>query len=317
MNKYVVLSLALVAALSSGCRNHYQGEVVKETYIHKYGVPVSAADWEKQGKDGQVIQLQKDGVTAVHTYDKGILHGESTWSFPNSQTVQRVEIYENGVLVGKRDHYTSGTPQQEEHFAGRFVTKRMRWYEDGTPAATENFQNGLMLSAEYRTPLNVVESRIQDGNGTRYCRNNDGEMMAKDLFENGQLTERMHFFPNGDPSDITPYVNGQVHGKRLTFLRGGLPKSVETWNQGQQEGITVVYQNGEKSAEVPYVNGKKNGIELRYRDGSMMVEEITWIDNEQHGPHRIFVDGSTKVEWYHQGEVVSRPTFERLNPPTR
>lgn len=72
---------------------------------------------------------------------------------------------------------------------------------------------------------------------------------------------------------------------------------------------------GEKVAEVPYIRGKKNGIEHRYRDGTQLVEEVAWKDNIQHGQRKFYVDGETKTEWYHEGEVVSRTTFERMNMP--
>ena len=90
---------------------------------------------------------------------------------------------------------------------------------------------------------------------------------------------------------------------------------MEQWVQGVQEGTTVVYQNGEKIAEVPYVRCNKHGIEHRYRDGAQLVEEVTWREDIQHGQHKLYIDGETKLEWYHNGELVSRPAFERMNMP--
>jgi antitoxin component YwqK of YwqJK toxin-antitoxin module len=310
----IVYTASLLALM--GCRNHYQGEVVKETYVHKYGVPVSATDWDKQGQDGQVVQLQKDGVTVVRSYNKGVQSGETTWSFPNSDTLAKVERFQNGQLTSVCENYASGLPMQEEIFdtAGNLV-KRLKWYEDGTPSAVEMFQQGFLVNAEYRSPLNMIESRVENGIGTRICRNTEGELVFKEKIEQGSLVERVNFYSNGDPCTITPFKEGKVSGSRLTFFRGGLPKAIENWVNDRQDGTTVLYHNGEKIAEVPFVEGKKHGVELRFRDGENLVEEVSWHNDIQHGPHKIYVDGQTKVEWYHQGEVVSRPTFERLNPP--
>jgi len=309
------LALGLLLLLC-GCRNNYQDDVVKETYIHKYGVPVSEADWKKQGKDGEVVQLQKDGVTVTRSYVNGIQEGETTWTFPNTDTLARVEMFEEGRLISKRDNYASGTPMEEEHYGkDGFVIKQLRWYEDGTPSAVEIYNHGLLVKGEYRTPLNVIESRVEDGEGLRICRSSEGDLMTKDKICQGEMVERTSFYANGEPCTITPFHNNKVHGDRLTFYRGGLPKAIEHWENNQQEGITTVFHNGEKVAEVPFVAGKKHGAELRYRDGTLLVEEVTWDNDVQHGPHKIYVDGAAKTEWYHQGEIVSRPAFERLNPP--
>lgn len=308
-------SFFLLIALA-GCRQNQYQEVVKETYIHNYGVPVAKPDWEKEGKNGQIVQLRKDGVTVTQTFDNGTLDGETTYTFPNSSSIHWVEVYNNNELKAKREHFPSGVPMREEMYERGMLVKLTRWYEDGTPASIESYQGYYLLKGEYRTPLNAVESNVQNGQGIRICRSNEGELLAKDTLLNGEMVERVTYFPNGDPATITPFHNKQIHGVRLTYLQGGLPKTAEEWRLGKQEGITVIYLNGEKYAEIPYVNGKKEGIENRYRDGDLLVEQLTWKDDLPHGERKIFVDGEPRTEWFHQGELVSRATFERMNLPS-
>lgn len=310
---YIILAGA-IALTTTSCRSFRRAEVVNETYIHKYGTPVQKEDWTRNGKDGQVVQLKSDGVTVRRTYSQGVLQGDTTYSFPNSSTIARVEHFENGEIVSKRDNYFSGVGREEERFEGAVISERLCWYEDGTPSVAEKYENGFIVSGEYRTPLNEVESKVVEGKGVRINRGSDGELVHKDTIEGGQMIERVTYFPSGDPSTVTPYKNGLVHGTRLTFLHGGLPNTVEEWTHGQQEGTTIVYLNGEKIAEVPYVKGKKDGVETRYKDGQMLVEEVTWRQDVQHGPRKIFLDeNNTKTEWFLEGEVVSRVTFERMN----
>lgn len=313
MKFHSLISIAIICTSLTGCYNRQSNNVVKETYIHKYGVPVAKVDWESQGKDGQVTQLRKDGVTVTTSYTKGVVNGPTSYSFPNSSTIHWVEMYANEELVSKRENYPSGVPKFEEILENKELVKLTRWYEDGTPQATENYSNTFLISAEYRTPLNIVESRIQDGHGTRICRSNEGELLSKDSIQNGQMVERITYFANGDPLTVTPYENGVIHGTRLTFLQGGIPNTVEQWIHGLQDGISIVYQNGEKISEIPYVRGKKSGTECRYRDGSLLAEEVSWKDNAMHGQRKMYVDGEAKIEWYHEGELVSRSTFERMN----
>lgn len=261
------------------------------------------------------MQLRKDGVTVSQSFADGVLHGESTYSFPNTSTLAKVEIYEDGVLVSRKTNYSSGVPQSEEQFESDLIAKRMVWYECGTPQTIEAYASGLLMSGEYRTVQNTLESRVKGGEGTRVIRDLEGTLVAKESIEAGRRVERVDYYPSGDPLAITPYLNEHIHGTRLTFAPGGLPKTVEQWAHDLQEGITTLYQNGEKVSEVTYVRGKKEGIEKKFRDGNILVEEMTWKGDKPHGPRTIYVDGAKQTDYFHQGEIVSRPTFERLNPP--
>lgn len=313
MKKMVLL--AMLAVVATGCRSANRGVVVQETFLHKYGVPVTKDDWVRNGRDGAVVELRKDGVTVTRTYNKGVLDGKTTYTFPHSSIVQISETFDKGELVSKVENYLSGIPMKEEKFQGTFVSSITRWYEDGIPSAEEFYENGYIVKGEYKTPLNVIESEIVDGEGTRILRGGEGELLAKESVKNKETIERIAFFPNGDPSSITPYEHGLIHGTRLTFLPGGLPNTVEEWVHGHQEGITVVYINGEKASEITYARGEKHGAEHRFRDGKMVVEEITWRHGVQHGPRTLLSETGTtlQTEWYHEGELVSRPTYERMN----
>lgn len=314
--KRSLATLILLSFALTGCRNNTQQcDIVKETYIHKYGVPVTKEDWEKQGQEGQTVSLRSDGVTITTSYVDGIIHGPITYTFPNSSTIQTIETYSEGEFIAKKENFPSGMPMKEEVYEENTLVNLNWWYEDGTPLAQEIYLDTFLMTGEYRTPLNVIESRVQDGHGTRIWRSNDGDLLSKDSVQNGQMVERVTYFANGDPSTVTSFENGQIHGTRLTFLPGGLPNTVEQWVHDIQEGVTVIFQNGEKIAEVPYIQGKKTGIEYRYRDGSSLVEEVSWKNNILHGQRKLFIDGDIKAEWYHEGEVVSRLIFERMNLP--
>jgi antitoxin component YwqK of YwqJK toxin-antitoxin module len=307
--------LLLTALALAGCYSYRKNDIVKETYLHKYGTPLTPTDWESQGKEGQTVALRKDGVSVTTTYSQGEIDGPMTYSYPNSSTIRTCETYSHGRLISKQENYPSGIPMKEENYEEAGILKLTRWYEDGTPQTEEIYHNATLFSGEYRTPLNVVESRVIEGEGTRFCRAGEGELVSKDTIQRGQMVERVTYHPNGDPATITPYHNGLVEGIRLTFLQGGLPHTVEQWVQGQQEGGTTVYQNGEKIAEVPYHLGEKHGIEQRYRDGITVVEEVSWQNNIQHGPRTLYVDGEAKTEYYLEGELVSRPAYEWFNHP--
>ncbi|MEZ5315377.1 MAG: hypothetical protein R3E91_04110 [Chlamydiales bacterium] len=299
-------TLLLFLLTATSCQTHKKySDVVRETYIHQYGVPVIKSDWNAQGREGKIVKLKKNGVTLTQSYAKGILHGESTYTFPSSSVIQFIEIYDNGTLVAKRENFPSGIAMREEKFDQGILSEFNSWYEDGTPNTHEMYRGDSLVKGEYRTPMNVNEGQIQNGQGMRIRRSSHGELLSRDTIQNGKMVARMTYFSNGDPKTITPYSKGEIEGTRLTFLQGGVPNTSEQWVHGKKEGITVIYRNGEKYAEVPYIGGSKNGIEARYTNGSILVEEITWKNNMRHGEHKFYIDGGTKIEWYNQGELVN------------
>lgn len=310
-----IIFLLATAALLSSCRGNRSQEIVKVEYLHEYGVPVHEADWVRQGKNGQLVCLSSEDVTIKQNFEKGILHGETTYSFPHSSIIQKKEIYEQGVLIGRIEHYPTGVPMKEEKFENNKVIEVVTWYENGTPKSVEKFDNGFLIQGEYRNLDNEITHRVVQGHGIRPCYASTGDLTGKETFSNGELIEAIVCYPNMEPKSVTPYQNGLIQGTRLTFLPGGIPLTNEQWLHGIQEGITIEYLNGEKIAEIPYVKGKKDGVALYYRNGKDLVEKITWKYGMMHGPRILFIEeGAKKIQYYLEGEVVSRPTYERLSP---
>jgi antitoxin component YwqK of YwqJK toxin-antitoxin module len=317
MRKLLAIGLFSLSWMVTSCTETHFDTALKETYLHKYGVPVTKEEWARQGEEGQIVRVLRSGATVTNTYENGKLHGESTYTFPNSSIVEKIETYENGVMTSRRFHYSNGLARCEERFSGELVAERRSWFEEGTPQAIEYFQDGIIVSAEYRNADNEIVSKIENGCGERLHRNQAGELTYKEAYQGGLLVERVDYFHTGEPASITPYENNHIHGTRLTFHLGGLPRAAEQWRYGVQEGPTLAYENGEKVAEIPYINGRKEGIEKRFREDGEIAEEVYWKAGVQHGPRKLYIDQEPKLEWYHQGELVGRPTFERLNPPSK
>lgn len=286
---------------------------VKDTYIHQYGVTVSKAQWEERGRNGVIVSTDRAGVTSSRNFREGILEGDSTYTFPHSEVVQRVEHYRGGERVKTTANYPNGMPQREEELLGSGVSKRMVWYESGTPASIEEYDNGKLVKGEYRSINNEEVSRVTEERGKRTRFDSYGELIAVDEIREGAMVSSTEYYSNGTPKAHIPYVNDQVHGQKRTFYQGGEPKSTETWTRGERTGVTVVFQNGEKAAEVPYKNGRKHGVEKRYRDGSILAEEITWVQNRRHGPTKVHVASTDRTDWYHQGKLVSQNQYNSLN----
>lgn len=310
----VISSLAVVLMMTA-CQNSNQryasSEVVSQTYIHKYGVEVPPEDWQERGQDGQVVINRKDGVIVTQSYDRGILHGETTYSYPHSSAVEKTEVYVQGNKTKEIAHFRSGPPMHETHFKSDDVKHITSWYENGTPKSVEEYDSkGLLVKGEYYNNSHQLESQVENANGIRTVRNKYGLVVSKDTIQDGQMTVRTTVHFNGAPKEITPYKNGVVEGIRKTFLPDGEPNSQEMWADGRQQGITILFTNGEKSAEIPYENGQKNGIERHFRDGQYVVEEISWLNGLQDGPRTTYVADIASTEWYFEGQPVSKVNYD-------
>ncbi|MBJ7450235.1 MAG: toxin-antitoxin system YwqK family antitoxin [Parachlamydiales bacterium] len=313
MNRFLLSAAAALMVLTAtgcNCTSCQNPDVVRETYTHKYGVTVSKNDWNSRGANGKVTTTYRDGITICRTFEKGQLHGLTTYTYPHSSVVQKTENYSNGNLVSKINHFPSGLHRKETAFIEPNHIKKTYWYEDGTPQRQEEVIDSKIVLGEYFTPAHELESRIQDGEGTRALRDPFGHLLSHDKIANGALLEQTTYFPEGDIESMTTFKDGLPEGERKTFAPGGEPKTVEQWWNGQQHGTTIVFQNGIKRSESNYLHGKKQGIEKLFDDLGQVAQEVTWVDGHRHGPTRLYVDGTVKTDWYYRDNMVSKLQYE-------
>lgn len=292
-----LLTLSFLALLAASCQPRHEerlvftprqmtpSPVIEETYVHKYGFEVDSKEWESRGEHGQKVITLKNGVTVTENFNYGQREGETTYTFPYSSAIERVQTYKNGQLAADEIRYLGNIPKKRTEILGNGMTKVTQWYDNGSPHSVEEFKDNKLVKGEFTTLNNQPDSSVVDGNGIRTNREPSGELTSRDTLENGEMVERVSYWPNGTPKEMLPFKEGIVHGLRRTFYVGGEPDKVEQWVHGAQNGVTLIYQNGEKYAEVPYINGTKNGKEKRFRNGTELFEEISWVDGNQVGSH--------------------------------
>lgn len=282
------------------------------TYIHPYGLPVGSDQWALSGCNGQRIVSWRDGVTVTQTYADGLLHGESTYSYPHSDRIERTEKYSNNELAAQTFYNPEGVPVQSVVYSEPNFKTITVWYESGNPRSIETFEGSRLITGKYYTLLNQRDSWVYKGDGERIQRNEFGHFVSLDTFQNGIMTQRTFYYQNRSPREIASYnKNGQLHGERKTYYEGGEPMAIELWDHGEQTGITTVFQGGEKFAEIPFVEGKKQGVEKRYFNGCVLVQEVTWKDDLLHGPTFTYeTDNSVKTDWYYKGCLTTQANYE-------
>lgn len=289
-------------------------DCVDQTYVHKYGVRVRPDYWVERGQNGQVISTMRDGVMVTQSYNAGELHGESCYTFPNSSKVAKSEYYENNSLLKENEFYPSGVLKETCEWTGPKSCTVTCWYECGTPRCVEKFEDGRLLSGKYYNTKNQCDSWVYNGEGERFSRDCNGHFICHDDFLGGAVIRRTYYYPSKGPKEIISFSEGVPHGERKTFYPDGSPCSIESWENGRQNGTTVIFQNGERYAEVPYLDGKRNGIERRYADGHNLSQEVTWYNDQMHGPTFTYVGDSVQTDWFYKGRITSRSNFESYDP---
>lgn len=303
---YVVVLLGMVSC-------NRQSDVVSESYVHRYGVPLAPEEWTERGEQGQVVTVMNNGVVVSRSYEAGILDGPTTYTYPHRDAIEREEIYSKGQLNEEIWNDTRGVPCKKLIHVSPTSQQQLTWYDNGVPRSDELFENKQMVTGRYYNSNHVQEAIVENGNGTRISRNPLGEMESTDDIVNGHMANRTTYHSNGVPSSITPFVNGVAVGNRLTYTPHCEPCTIEEWKDGYQHGVTVVYENGERCAQPIYVRGQKHGTELRYKeDGKTVVEEISWVNGSRQGPSHTYVGDAKKTEWYFKDKHVNKQTYEAM-----
>lgn len=172
MNIPLLTMLSLMTmACSTPCTTD---DCIDKAYVHKYGVRVRPDYWMERGKNGQVISTMRDGVIVTQTYNAGELHGESCYTFPNSNKVAKSEQYRDNKLHEQTEFYTSGAPKETCVWTTPTCNTVTCWYECGTPRCVEKFEDGRLLSGEYYNIKNKRDSWVYNGEGERFTRDCHG-----------------------------------------------------------------------------------------------------------------------------------------------
>lgn len=310
----IVLSAVVLASCTSTTTKAAENPITMKEYTHKYGYPLTKNEFEEQKYPGQVTTILKDGSVIVQTYENGVLHGQSTRTFPHSKTIQYYELYKDGNLVKEMVYDIKGMPIHERVQLSPSEVRYTKWYIDGVPMCVENYQDNHLDTGQYFTKQNEIESRVEKGEGIRIVRNPQGQLIAKEEVKEGHPIQQQRFYSNENPQSISHYLHGGIlNGERKLFTETGEPLQVEEYVNGKLHGKVIYYENGTPVVETHYENGMKNGIEKHYVDGEAVSQEIIWVNDKKHGPATYLINGQPYVEYFYQGAHVSEQRWEELS----
>lgn len=287
-------------------------QVVSQTFVHKYGFETSEEEWEAREKDGQIVTMLKNGVKVTSTYENGQLHGPTTHTFPHSSIVEKLLVYDAGVLLKECVNDPAGMPMREEVF--EFDNRKIitMWDEKGAPLSIEEYEGEYLTEGKYYTPEHELEASVEASEGERVKRDRAGLLISRDEIQSGMISSRTTYHPNGQVHTVSHYHDYQLHGPQLKFTASGRPLMELNWDHGILDGEKIVYRNGTRVAVIPFINGQKHGTEYHYDDLGNLTAEIEWRNDKKHGATKLHSEEATETEWFFKGQSVNAERFKNL-----
>ncbi|PIS01794.1 MAG: hypothetical protein COT84_00260 [Chlamydiae bacterium CG10_big_fil_rev_8_21_14_0_10_35_9] len=307
----LLLTVLTILTVTS-CQSDDSSEVISQTYVHKYGFNLTEKEWNERDQDGQIITVLEDKTVITQSYENGVLHGLSTKTYPNSNIIFTEKLYDQGILLKEIINDEKGIPVKEEAY--EFDDRKVitRWYANGAPMSIEEYDSNLLVEGSYFDLSNELESSIEEGTGMRVKRDRQGVLQIHDTLENGIVTVRKTYHPNGQLQSESHFVNNQLHGPQTKYTVTGKPLLEQYFHNGALDGLKKQYRNGKKVLEIPYVMGQKNGVEKHYDLDGTLTAEIPYENNIKHGRSRYQSEDFSDLIWHFRGKPVTRNEFNDL-----
>lgn len=293
------------------CQKNNENNITKTRFFHKYDIELTEKEWEEQGKTGKIKTILNDKREKIQTYKNGFLDGKTTITYPNSNKINILLLYKNNTLTKKIIYDRNFIPISEIIIENN-NKKITHWYKEGIPLKIEEYENGLLLFAQYFNHKNELESSIKDGNGIRIKRTRDNVLLSKEKIEKGKIVSRTNFHPNNQIQSQTFFKDYMLHGLQTTFSIAGNLLTKTNWHHGKKDGIQLCFRNKKKYLEIPYIHGKKHGVEKEYNIDEKIIKEIHWQNGLRHGSARYYHDEFTDIQWYWKGNPVDLKKFQAL-----
>jgi len=224
--------------------------------------------------EGIYLNGNKNGVWKMYDED-GKLNSISTYA-DNRLNGEHVYYFENGA----KDY--AGTYKD-----GELDGASQKYDPDGTLAYQVNFEEGKAKSYSYL--------------------GKDGKPVPAIpiTYTNGTLNA---FFPNGKPSRLCYYSDGEKNGQDIIYHNNGQLRSVDTVAFGVTNGLSKeYYPNGKLKSEYRYLNDNSHGICREFNENGTLKKEMAFDNGENHGPTKYYDKNGKRVKTmlYYYGKLLS------------
>lgn len=250
-----------------------------------------SADFQLQSDwlfDGICKAYDENGkLISEFPYNKGALQGIAKYYYPTSQISKTIPYINNEIQGEVIEYSTNGEMLSKTTFKNgkKDGTSTGFWNKDNI-SYTEDYENDLLMNAQYFQKNRVRISKISNGDG------------QKAIFENSSL-QKLIDYKNGKPEGKTQIFSSTGHlineyyqknnikdGIEIIYFSDTeitnynrnrhLPKIELVWSGGNINGIVKTwYKSGKQESQKEFLNNKKNGMHFAWYENSslMFIEE--------------------------------------------
>jgi antitoxin component YwqK of YwqJK toxin-antitoxin module len=240
---------------------------------------LAQTSWVFNGKS-EVWDEQGNPIAEI-LYEKGLLHGPSSYFYPNGQLSQLIP-YHQGNIHGETIRYDEegNVLERVPFLQGQKQGSAFGKWSESLPAYEEQWDKGILLSGIYFNPQGEKIGEVVQGNGT------------KPLFQNNLLASRLEYqkgiqqgiiedyYPNGELRCSYHVLDGKKQGEEWEYYSSSTkqkqkPKLNLHWHEDQIEGqVKTWYENGTLESQREIHQQKKQGLSFAwYKNGDLMMVE--------------------------------------------
>ena len=268
---------------------HPNGEKNQE-YRYQFGL-----------RQGTYLEYDTSGVLSrkLH-YKDDQLNGEALSFYPNGDIKQRY-AYVNGERKGTQlTFYPNSILKQKAILKDTHHPTSVEIYdEDGNLIQKETYKYKTEFDQNIGKKAEVAYKEVE----TYY---DDEKVHTIHQFKNKwKHGLQVEYYKNGRKLEETPYEFDQIHGKKKTFEKSGKLSSVENYERGHQQGMTILYRKGKKLEEFNFKRDLLNGVYKKFntKNGKALITG-NYKKDKKHG----------KWNYYSKkGELIKSETYKEGN----
>lgn len=228
------------------------------------------------------IWEENGALVAEISYEKGMLHGDSLYYYPEGQLQKKIPYFQNeinGSLICY--HETGDISETIPHVKGLRQGIASAFFSNNALCYEETFDKGILLEGRYFTKNGELLSSISEGNGDRI------EWITSSLKRATQYRKGVPeglvecFDEKGNIKVKYEQRNGKKHGEEweyyppTTSQTAPKPKILLHWQEDVLQGIVKTwFPNGVQESQKEIYQNKKNGPALAwFSNGDLMLSE--------------------------------------------
>lgn len=240
----------------------------------------ASASWVFEGKN--TIWDEQGNLVAEILYEKGMLHGDSLYYYPN-KSIKKYIPYTQDKIQGSISFYSEeGTVLEtisyvndKPHGLARSCTP------EGILLYEEEWKEGQLIEGVYYTLNGAISTTISKGSGHR-SEFKEGVLKQIVEYKEGEAEGLVQCFDNtGCITNTYHQRNGKKHGEEKIYYPSSFSdktpqvKILLNWQEDVLQGtIKTWFVDGVQESQKELYQNKKNGSFLAwYKNGSLMLSE--------------------------------------------